>query len=382
MAGAVVQAGESIISLGRTAANAPKHAGRGSWGALFAFSIILLATNVATGLALFFAPEITTLFKDDNSSLITAYEQRITQLRIEVDRLHSRQYAQMGDMNLQMHDLVQQQEMLFEQHEYVRALTEMAREIGVANTAPLADREARTGSIAFPAATDDPAALAESLSVMQDETRLALVSLSDAAVLSTNEIIAELRPIGIQTGAATVGTGGPFIPADTGSDSIIAEANAVAAALAEYQLARKSLLDAPVRTPIAGHPAVSSNFGNRTDPFLNRPAFHAGMDFRAATGTPVLSAANGTVTFAGTNGGYGQMVDVDHGNGLITRYAHLSRLFVSKGQTISGGEQIGLAGSTGRSTGPHLHFEVRRNGAAIDPGRFIDAGRNLARYLR
>nr|WP_246472886.1 M23 family metallopeptidase [Pelagibacterium limicola] len=117
------------------------------------------------------------------------------------------------------------------------------------------------------------------------------------------------------------------------------------------------------------------------DPFLKRTAFHAGIDFRAPTGTPILAAASGTVIHAGPNGGYGKMVDIDHGNGLVTRYAHMSSIGVHEGQVITGGERIGLAGSTGRSTGPHLHFEVRRNDTAIDPARFLAAGRALAKFL-
>lgn len=340
---------------------------------------LLLASNALTALALYFAPEINGLMQEDDSSLLATYEQRITELRLEVDRLHSRQYAQMGDMNLQMHELVQQQEVLSEQHEYVRALTEMAREMGIAGQAPVADTMI-TGTIA-PASGGDTAALAESLIVMQEETRAALVSLSDAAMLSANEIVTQLRGVGIEAAVTEDGIGGPFVPAQGEGDTIIDEANAVADALARYQSARQALLTAPVQTPIAGAGTVTSNFGNRTDPFLKRAAFHAGMDFRAGIGTPILAAASGTVTFAGNNGGYGKMVEIDHGNGFATRYAHMSQIAVAVGQTISGGQRVGLAGSTGRSTGPHLHFEVRRGGSAIDPARFIAAGRALAAYL-
>ena len=373
--GLSVQSGDQSISLGHRAR--PR---RGAYILLMGVVALLLVSNALTGLALYFAPEINTLLREDNSGVLTAYEQRITQLRLEVDRLHSRQYAQMGDMNLQMHELVQQQEVLAEQHEYVRALTQMAREMGIAGQPTPADA-ITTGAITPAMVTGDTAALADSLIAMQAETRMALVSLSDAATLTTNEIISQLRGIGIEPEMATTGVGGPFIPAQGETDSIIDEANAVADALARYQSARRALLVAPVRMPVAGIRTVTSNFGNRTDPFLNRAAFHSGMDFRAGTGTPVLAAAAGTVTFAGANGGYGKMVEIDHGNGLATRYAHMSQVGVSVGQSITGGQQVGLSGSTGRSTGPHLHFEVRRNGSAIDPARFIAAGRELAAYF-
>lgn len=349
----------------------------------YALFTLLLATNALTGLALYFAPEINSLFREDNSAIITAYEQRIVQLRLEVDRLHSRQYAQMGDMNLQMHELVQQQEMLFEQHEYVRALAEMAREMGIATgTSAAIDTTITTGSIA-PYDAGNPAHLATSLIAMQEETRMALAALSDAATLSTQEIVSGLQAIGIQPQMSeAAGIGGPFLPAHGGDElSIVEEANAVAMALAQFQSARKALLTAPVQQPVAGAAQVSSGYGNRTDPFLKRTAFHSGIDFRAPTGTPVLAAAGGRVIHAGTNGGYGKMVDIDHGNGLVTRYAHLSAISVSLGDTVTGGQRLGLAGSTGRSTGPHLHFEVRRGGGALDPTRFLAAGRTLSKFL-
>lgn len=374
--------GDQSITLGRQKARSGKSRA-GAYLLLTGVVTLLLITNAVTGLALYFAPEINGLLREDNSTLLSAYEQRITELRLEVDRLHSRQYAQMGDMNLQMHELVQQQEVLSEQHEYVRALTEMAREMGVGGGDETSDA-ITTGSIATPsqAFSGDTALLADTLLAMQEETRIALVSLSDAATLSTDEIVSGLRGIGIEPGPMTDGVGGPFIPANGETGSIIDEANAVADALARYQSARRALLTAPIQTPIGGSGTITSSFGNRTDPFLRRAAFHSGIDFRAPTGTPVLAAAGGTVSFAAANGGYGNMVEIDHGNGLATRYAHMSQIGVAVGQTIAGGQQVGRAGSTGRSTGPHLHFEVRKGSNAIDPSRFIAAGRALAAYLQ
>lgn len=374
--------GDQSITLGRQKARSGR-GGAGAYLLLTGVVTLLLLTNAVTGLALYFAPEINTLLREDNSAVFTAYEQRITELRLEVDRLHSRQYAQMGDMNLQMHELVQQQEMLSEQHEYVRALTEMAREMGVGSQDATPDITTTGAIAAQPSAfAGDTALLADTLLAMQEETRMALVSLSDAATLSTDEIVSGLRGIGIEPELATDGVGGPFVPVDGEPGSIIDEANAVADALARYQSARRALMTAPIQPPLDGNHTVTSSFGNRTDPFLKRAAFHSGIDFRAATGTPVLAAAGGTVSFAASNGGYGNMVEIDHGNGLATRYAHMSRIDVSVGQSITGGQQLGHAGSTGRSTGPHLHFEVRRNGSAIDPSRFIATGRTLAAYLQ
>lgn len=369
------------MALGRATVERSRRSGIGAYTLCVGVIALLLVTNILTGLALYFAPEISTLLRDDKSALLSAYEQRITALRLEVDRLHSRQYTRMGDMNLQMHELVQQQEVLSEQHEYVRALTQMAQELGIAGAAGAIPAHPTTGAITPQAPLGNAAALADSLVAMQEETRMALVSLSDAATLSSNEILAELRGLGIEPETHSEGVGGPFIPARGRGETIIDEANAVADALRRYQSARTALLSAPIQTPVAGAAAITSGFGNRTDPFLKRAAFHAGIDFRASTGTPVLAAASGKVTFAGTNGGYGKMVEVDHGNGFSTRYAHLSHIGVAVGQSIGGGQRIGAAGSTGRSTGPHLHFEVRRGGSAVDPSRFMAAGETLAAFL-
>lgn len=116
---------------------------------------------------------------------------------------------------------------------------------------------------------------------------------------------------------------------------------------------------------------IGSTFGNRVDPFNRRLAFHSGVDFTLPSGSPVRASAGGKVRAAGRWGGYGKRVEIDHGNGLVTRYAHLSSIQVRVGQVVTPGQQIGKVGSTGRSTGPHLHFEVMKNGRFVDPQRFL-----------
>ncbi|MEM9207433.1 MAG: M23 family metallopeptidase, partial [Pseudomonadota bacterium] len=108
-------------------------------------------------------------------------------------------------------------------------------------------------------------------------------------------------------------------------------------------------------------------------PFVRRRAFHSGLDFATPTGTRILATGSGRVARAGWMGGYGRMVEINHGNGLSTRYAHLSRISVKSGQRVTAGDVIGRAGSTGRSTGPHLHYETRIDGKAVDPMRFLSA---------
>jgi murein DD-endopeptidase MepM/ murein hydrolase activator NlpD len=117
----------------------------------------------------------------------------------------------------------------------------------------------------------------------------------------------------------------------------------------------------------------TSNFGNRIDPFTGLHSFHEGIDFHGDKGTAVLAAASGKVVTAEAHPAYGNMVEIDHGNGLVSRYAHASRLLVKEGDLVVRGQKIAEIGSTGRSTGPHLHFEVRLNGTPQNPARFLRA---------
>ena len=126
----------------------------------------------------------------------------------------------------------------------------------------------------------------------------------------------------------------------------------------------------PTRSPIEDG-WFSSNFGWRIDPFTGQKSFHEGIDFPAETGTPVIAAASGKVVYAETHPAYGKMIEIDHGNGLVSRYAHNSALFVKEGDLVLRGQRIATVGSSGRSTGPHLHFEVRLNGTPQNPARFL-----------
>jgi murein DD-endopeptidase MepM/ murein hydrolase activator NlpD len=116
---------------------------------------------------------------------------------------------------------------------------------------------------------------------------------------------------------------------------------------------------------------ISSYFGQRTDPFTGRNAYHRGIDFAGPAGSQVVAVASGVVTYAKDRFGYGKTVEINHGNGYVTRYAHNQRVLVNPGDTIQKGQAIALIGSTGRSTGPHLHFEVLKQGRAVDPMRFV-----------
>ena len=139
---------------------------------------------------------------------------------------------------------------------------------------------------------------------------------------------------------------------------------------AEWQQQLASLEYLPTGQPIAGTPSLASRFGVRLDPFTHTLARHEGIDFNAARGTPILASASGVVVRVAHDPEYGNMVDIDHGNGYTTRYAHAQSVFVKEGQAVKRGMRIAAVGSTGRSTGPHLHYEVRRHGP-LNPARFL-----------
>lgn len=152
----------------------------------------------------------------------------------------------------------------------------------------------------------------------------------------------------------------------------------------DHRLAQFSVLDRLIGERVAGDTLtprlqpvglaeVSSGFGNRSDPFLGKRLFHRGMDFAAGEGTVIHAAAAGLVTDAGWRGGYGNLIELDHGGGLTTRYGHNRENLVKAGDFVTGGQAIARVGRTGRVTGPHLHFEVRRAGRAVDPAAYLEA---------
>jgi murein DD-endopeptidase MepM/ murein hydrolase activator NlpD len=175
------------------------------------------------------------------------------------------------------------------------------------------------------------------------------------------------------------GVGGPYIPAGVDPDSRALD-RALAPVARDVATAKRleALMSfVPVRMPLSGDPSLTSGFGYRVDPFFGRLALHPGVDLAEAYGSEIHAAAAGRVVHAGPAGGYGIMVEVDHGNGLATRYAHMSEVLVAEGQNVDKGAVVGRLGSTGRSTGPHLHYEVRVDGEPVDPERYLRAGADL-----
>ncbi len=185
-------------------------------------------------------------------------------------------------------------------------------------------------------------------------------------------------PVPSDDRAGASASGGPLLPPrpepsiDLGAlDAHVGRVEQQIAQLAEAAAQRNvELMRLPTRLPVAGA-ELTSSFGNRIDPFAHTHAFHAGLDFAAERGTPITAAAGGIVSFAGFKPDFGWVVEIDHGNGLATRYAHASKLLVLAGSVVMPGDRIALVGSTGRSTGPHLHFELLRAGGPVDPKRYL-----------
>ncbi|MDF2117288.1 peptidoglycan DD-metalloendopeptidase family protein [Roseiarcaceae bacterium H3SJ34-1] len=170
--------------------------------------------------------------------------------------------------------------------------------------------------------------------------------------------------------------GGPFVPLkiDPNGTPFEREVARLQDQIITADRIRQVLPYIPLRRPLSSVADVTSPFGSRVDPFFGRAAMHTGVDLREPYGAPVLVTAAGKVTSAGPNGGYGNMVEVDHGNGITTRYGHMSAILVSEGQWVEAGAVVGRLGSTGRSTGAHLHYEVRIDDEPVDPMRFLRAG--------
>jgi len=163
--------------------------------------------------------------------------------------------------------------------------------------------------------------------------------------------------------------GGPFVSVDSMRSSAV-ERRRVAALLKIAKLL-------PLRSPLNVHYGIGSPFGPRRDPFNHRAAFHTGIDLDAPYRTAVYSTAPGVVIFTGWQEGYGRTVEIDHGHGIVTLYAHLHRILAARGQHVAAHVAIGELGSTGRSTGPHLHYEIRLDGRPVNPEKFLEAGKNV-----
>ena len=254
--------------------------------------------------------------------------------------------------------------------------------------APDKDDELTTGSIEPTPAVDAVSQLdvvETSLDALARDQVTFVEELASDVTERSERIAAVLEEIGRDVpddGKDEDAMGGPFVPlpSDVDPETFREGVALVTAEVERFETLQETASGLPLMTPMSGA-TITSRFGVRSDPFRRRPAMHTGIDFRAPSGRPARATAAGKVISAGYNRGYGNMVEIDHGDGLTTRFAHLSKILAKKGQVVAKGDIVGQTGSTGRSTGPHLHYEIRVNGRAIDPMTFIRAGEELSPLL-
>lgn len=345
-----------------------------------------------------------------------AYEDRISALRAQVDRITSRQLLDQQLMESKVSELLERQSQLSQRHGRLgpilnRAGPETKTPAAVPATKAPDERAdlkgettGRTSPLAFAAAdtarpfsfwstrsTDSESradradrlfvTINKSLRSIEDEQIERISTLADDAYQTADAITETLEDAGLPIASdfGKSGVGGPLVAIDNSMmfDTKVKELDQALDTLDRLKNQARKL---PLANPAAGR-SISSTFGVRTDPLIGTPALHSGMDFRAPYGSPARATAAGIVTKAGWNGGYGRMVEIDHGGGYSTRYAHLSKVLVSPDQQVAAGDEVGEVGSSGRSTGPHLHYEVRHDGDAVDPIRFIKAGKKIGQYL-
>lgn len=311
-----------------------------------------------------------------------ALHDRIAELKTQLVRITSRSAVEKETFGTRLDALLRRQAEIEDRQKQLDALGGADKD----DASPAPQRQSRLNL----RRGDAPLSLRQNLARAETEqarqmawqkTRTASLNSSlesqKTALISVYDRIGVAPPLKVQPIEA--GLGGPFLPlplARPGSDEN-ADLERVSALADSVSDLRNGLDKVPVRNPAAGA-RVSSRFGERSDPFLHEPAFHSGEDFVMAIGAPVHATAAGKVVSAGWAGGYGMMVEIDHGNGLSTRYGHMSEIDVEVGAEVAAGAQIGRVGSTGRSTGAHLHYETRIDGRAVNPERFIHAADGLS----
>jgi murein DD-endopeptidase MepM/ murein hydrolase activator NlpD len=380
--------------------------------------------SAATATYFAFRDDVLTRLIARQAEMQYAYEDRIAELRTKVDRTTSRQLLDQEQFDQKLDQIMKRQTTLESRAAALGAIPDVQvtgsirptsrgaeatpSPSGVPKPSPISDtvifvappdREARLESRAPILATQQPNQFAKiqgvdnvlvhlqsSLDQVESRQIAALGAVEDGMESRVRRMRGVISDLGLdmaQLEAATPrggGMGGPYVPVKLSSDAGPFERQLYRINITRAQVERlnRTLALVPYRKPVVGEVEFTSGFGIRSDPFLGRPAMHTGLDFRAQTGDPVRATANGKVTSAGWAGGYGRMVEINHGNGLSTRYGHLSEIGVKVGDTIKIGQVIGAVGSTGRSTGPHLHYETRIDGEAVDPQKFLRAGVRLS----
>jgi murein DD-endopeptidase MepM/ murein hydrolase activator NlpD len=383
--------------------------------------VIMAGWTIVTATYFAFRDDVLTRLITRQAEMQFAYEDRIAEMRAQVDRVTSRQLLDQEQFEQKLDHILHRQATLESRASVlgnvadptvtgsVRPRRHVPTPIDRQSQArpkpsPISDtvrflapveREARLESRLLPDTDGRVAASAKAGgiegTIARLQTSLDRVEASQTAALNAVEeqydtrarrmrgVLADLGvDVGKAVGPIGHGVGGPFVSTKARTASAFdRQIYRIGMARAQIERLSKTLTSVPVRKPINGELEISSGYGVRMDPFLGVPAMHTGQDFRASTGDSVFATASGIVTSAGWSGGYGKMVEIRHSNGFATRYGHLSEILVSVGQKIALGQTIGRVGSTGRSTGPHLHYETRIDGDSVDPQKFLRAGVRL-----
>ncbi|MFE1601893.1 M23 family metallopeptidase [Methylobacterium sp. ID0610] len=339
-------------------------------------------------------------FMARQSALQYAYEERVSALRARLDRVATQKLLEQDGVETRVAELASRQVALENRQAMLLGLTEAGGE------APPRDPAVATGALPGRTAPARPAPIPvpspESLGLRSEvqgpaaqpglSLRVAGLAAGLAAVAAQQDLAvdrilrsshgeaARLRRIVADLGLdparfaapRPAGLGGPLVPVGAGAfETALLQAQR---SIGERDDLRRIVRSLPLARPTLVDAGLSSQYGYRVDPFTRGLALHTGVDLKAEYGAPARAAAAGTVVSTDYAGGYGNMVEIDHGHGIATRYAHLSAFTVSPGQTVEAGQIVGRVGSTGRSTGAHLHYETRIDGEPVDPTRFLRAG--------
>jgi murein DD-endopeptidase MepM/ murein hydrolase activator NlpD len=378
--------------------------------------------SAATATYFAFRDDVLTRLIARQAEMQYAYEDRIAELRAKVDRTTSRQLLDQEQFDQKLDQIMRRQTALESRASALGSMPDVTGSIrpsapsrgaaaepamGTPKPNPISDtvifvappdREARLESRAPVLSGPPPSQFAKnqgvdnalvrltnSLDQVEGRQMAALNSYEDGLESKVRRMRGVITDLGLdmaqlEAAAPRAPMGGPFVPVRLASDAspFDRELYRINVTRAQADKLTRTLAQVPYRKPVIGEVEFTSGFGIRSDPFLGRPAMHTGLDFRAQMGDPVRATANGKVVNSGWSGGYGRMVEIDHGNGLSTRYGHLSQIDVKVGDIIKIGQVIGEVGSTGRSTGPHLHYETRIDGEAVDPQKFLRAGVRLS----
>lgn len=384
-------------------------------------TVVLLGLwSAATATYFAFRDDVLTRLIARQAEMQYAYEDRIAELRAKVDRTTSRQLLDQEQFDQKLDQIMKRQTALESRATALGAMPDVTGSIprtaprgdssatqSTPKPSPISDtvifvappdREARLESRAPTVAAPPTRQFAKNqgfdnvlvrLTTALDQVERRQMAALGAVEESMDSRMRRMRGVvsdlglnlaSLEAAVPRSAMGGPFVPVKLTANAGPFEKQLyrINTTRAEMDRLNRTLALVPYRKPVIGEVEFTSGFGVRSDPFLGRPAMHTGLDFRAATGDPVRVTAYGKVVSAGWSGGYGRMVEVDHGNGLSTRYGHLSEINVKVGEIVKIGQVVGLVGSTGRSTGPHLHYETRIEGEAVDPQKFLRAGVRLS----